>query len=39
MKKNEAIRGKPRVDVSAKCKAGKHGKCTVQECKCPCGHV
>lgn len=36
MKKGVACRGEKRVAVSAKCKAGKHGKCTAQDCECEC---
>lgn len=36
MKSNVAARGKQRVDQSAACKKGKHGRCLMQDCRCKC---
>ena len=36
MKAGVTIRGKARVKIGASCKKGRHGHCTVQDCKCGC---
>ena len=36
MKADQPTRGAQRVNESAACKKGKHGRCLMQDCRCKC---